>query len=111
MFKRTHGRKIFCSFDETVWSLSWAFPVTAGGDSLGILCVYTKDEHQFTDEEVAFFNTLAGQAAMPFKAPIYSRRSAPATRGYGIFSSIAGRCKKRIAATLLGNSTMKLAKF
>lgn len=55
-------------------------PVTAGGDSLGILCVYTKDEHQFTDEEVAFFNTLAGQAAMPFKAPIYSRRSAPATR-------------------------------
>jgi hypothetical protein len=48
---------------------------------------------------------------MPFKAPIYSRRSAPATRGYGIFSSIAGRCKKRIAATLLGNSTMKLAKF
>ena len=86
-------------------------PVTAGGDSLGILCVYTKDEHQFTDEEVAFFNTLAGQAAMPFKAPIYSRRSAPATRGYGIFSSIAGRCKKRIAATLLGNSTMKLAKF
>ena len=39
-------------------------PLTAGGDSLGVLCVYNRDEHEFTNEEIAFFNTVAGQTAI-----------------------------------------------
>jgi signal transduction histidine kinase len=38
--------------------------LSAGGDTLGILCIYTKKEHRFTQEEVTFFNTLASQAAI-----------------------------------------------
>jgi signal transduction histidine kinase len=42
----------------------FGLPLTAGGDALGILCLYTRDEHQFTNEEMAFFNTLAGQTGI-----------------------------------------------
>jgi signal transduction histidine kinase len=42
----------------------FGLPLIAGGDALGILCLYTRDEHQFTKEEMAFFNTLAGQTVI-----------------------------------------------
>ncbi len=39
-------------------------PLTARGDLLGIISLYNKHEHAFTKEEVAFFTTLGGQAAI-----------------------------------------------
>jgi signal transduction histidine kinase/DNA-binding NarL/FixJ family response regulator len=39
-------------------------PLIAKGKTLGVLSLYTKEEHRFSDQEVDFFNTLAGQAAI-----------------------------------------------
>lgn len=39
-------------------------PLIAKGKALGVLSLYTKEEHRFSDQEVDFFNTLAGQAAI-----------------------------------------------
>ena len=39
-------------------------PLTAKGDDLGVLSIYAKEEHDFSDEEVEFLTTLAGQAAI-----------------------------------------------
>ena len=40
-------------------------PLIAKGDTLGVLGLYTKkEEHRFSDEEIEFFSTLAGQAAI-----------------------------------------------
>jgi signal transduction histidine kinase/DNA-binding NarL/FixJ family response regulator len=39
-------------------------PLIANGRPLGVLGLYTKKEHRFSDQEVDFFNTLAGQAAV-----------------------------------------------
>jgi PAS domain S-box-containing protein len=39
-------------------------PLTAKGKTLGVIGFYTKDDHEFTDDEVGFLNTLAGQAAI-----------------------------------------------
>jgi signal transduction histidine kinase len=41
-----------------------ALPLTAGGDFLGVISIYTKVEHAFTKEEISFFTTLAGQATI-----------------------------------------------
>ena len=40
------------------------FPLIARGDLLGIISLYNKQEHEFTKEEIAFFTTLGGQAAI-----------------------------------------------
>jgi len=40
------------------------FPLIAGSDFLGMISLYTKLEHEFTKEEISFFATLAGQAAI-----------------------------------------------
>ncbi|MEE8113694.1 MAG: GAF domain-containing protein, partial [Nitrososphaerales archaeon] len=39
-------------------------PLVAKGETLGTLGFYTKEEHQFTSEEIQFLSTLAGQAAI-----------------------------------------------
>ncbi len=39
-------------------------PLTAKGKPLGVLSLYTKQEHEFSKEEVDFLSTLAGQAAI-----------------------------------------------
>jgi signal transduction histidine kinase len=39
-------------------------PLTARGEVLGVLSLYTAREHEFTAEEIEFFNTLAGEAAI-----------------------------------------------
>lgn len=39
-------------------------PLTAKGDNLGVLSFFTKKEYEFTNEEIEFFFTLAGQAAI-----------------------------------------------
>ena len=39
-------------------------PLIAKEEVLGVLSFYTKEEHQFTNEEVQFLATLAGQAAI-----------------------------------------------
>ncbi|MBI1992999.1 MAG: GAF domain-containing protein [Deltaproteobacteria bacterium] len=45
--------------------LSYAgIPLTAEEEFLGVLSFYTKQEHQFTREEIDFLTTLAGQAAI-----------------------------------------------
>jgi signal transduction histidine kinase/CheY-like chemotaxis protein len=40
------------------------FPLIAKGQVLGVLGVYTKEEHQFTSEEIEFLTALADQAAV-----------------------------------------------
>lgn len=39
-------------------------PMTAKGEALGVLTFFAKEEHYFTQEEVEFLTTLAGQAAI-----------------------------------------------
>jgi len=39
-------------------------PLVANGDFLGALSVYMKEEHAFSNEEVDFYSTLAGQVAI-----------------------------------------------
>jgi len=39
-------------------------PLMAKGKPLGVLSLYTKQEHEFSKEEVDFLSTLAGQAAI-----------------------------------------------
>ena len=39
-------------------------PLTAKGEALGIVSFFTKEERDFTDTEIDFLTTLAGQAAM-----------------------------------------------
>jgi PAS domain S-box-containing protein len=39
-------------------------PLIAKGEVLGILSFYTREEHDFTQEEIEFVTTLAGQAAV-----------------------------------------------
>jgi PAS domain S-box-containing protein len=39
-------------------------PLTVKDDTLGVLGFYTREEHDFTGEEVEFLKTLAGQAAV-----------------------------------------------
>ena len=39
-------------------------PLIARGEVLGTLSFYTKEEHEFTSEEIEFLTTLAGQAAI-----------------------------------------------
>lgn len=52
----------FCRRNGLVSYLS--FPLIARGESIGIMSLYTKYEHEFTEEETSFFTTLAGQAAI-----------------------------------------------
>lgn len=39
-------------------------PLIVKDEALGILNLFTKEEHEFTEEEVEFLTTLAGQAAL-----------------------------------------------
>jgi PAS domain S-box-containing protein len=39
-------------------------PLAAKGEPLGVLGIFTKQEHRFSDQEVDFLTTLAGQAAV-----------------------------------------------
>lgn len=39
-------------------------PLTAKGEVLGVLSFFTKEEHEFTNEEIEFLTSLAGQAAI-----------------------------------------------
>ncbi len=39
-------------------------PLTAKGDNLGVISFFTKKEYEFSKEEIEFFFTLAGQAAI-----------------------------------------------
>lgn len=39
-------------------------PLIAEGESLGLIAFYSKEEHEFSDEEIEFLTTLAGQAAI-----------------------------------------------
>ncbi|MBI2351663.1 MAG: GAF domain-containing sensor histidine kinase, partial [Deltaproteobacteria bacterium] len=41
-----------------------AVPLLAKSEAIGVLGVYTKEEHEFGDEDAEFLNTLAGQAAI-----------------------------------------------
>jgi len=51
-------------------------PLTAKGDDLGVLSIYTKEEHDFSDEEVELVSTLAGQAAVAIhNAQLYEEMS------------------------------------
>ena len=42
-------------------------PLISKGEVFGILSFYTKEEHQFSTEEIEFLSTLAGQAAIAIK--------------------------------------------
>jgi PAS domain S-box-containing protein len=39
-------------------------PLIAKDETLGVLGLYTKEDHEFSQEEIEFLNTLAGQAAI-----------------------------------------------
>ncbi|MBI2087337.1 MAG: GAF domain-containing sensor histidine kinase, partial [Deltaproteobacteria bacterium] len=39
-------------------------PLTAKGEKLGVICFHTRGRRQFSDDEIEFLTTLAGQAAI-----------------------------------------------
>ncbi len=41
-----------------------AAPLMTKGEVLGLLCVYTKAEHEFSDQEIAFLSGVGSQAAL-----------------------------------------------
>src|SRR5947208_7663591 len=41
-----------------------AAPLMTKGEVLGLLCVYTKTEHEFSDQEIAFLSGVGSQAAL-----------------------------------------------
>jgi PAS domain S-box-containing protein len=41
-----------------------AVPLMTKGEVLGLLCVYTKAEHEFSDQEIAFLSGVGSQAAL-----------------------------------------------
>jgi signal transduction histidine kinase/DNA-binding response OmpR family regulator len=58
---RTHNRGIYLKHGLVSYA---GVPLIAKGEVLGVLGVYTKKEHEFTDEEIGFLKTLADQAAI-----------------------------------------------
>ncbi len=55
-------------------------PLIADGAVLGVLGVYTKEPHDFTDEEVKFFSTLVAQVAVAIRnAQLYGQIRQQAT--------------------------------
>jgi PAS domain S-box-containing protein len=49
-------------------------PLTIQGEGLGILCLYTKEEHEFTKDEIDSFSSLAVQAAIAIhNSQLYDR--------------------------------------
>ena len=49
------------------WVSYLGLPLVATGDMLDVLSIFTNQKHDFTNEEIAFFNTLAGQAVIALK--------------------------------------------
>ncbi len=51
-------------------------PLTAKGETLGVLSIYAKEEHDFTDEEVGLLTDLANQASLAIhNAQLYEEMS------------------------------------
>ncbi|HEV8342215.1 MAG TPA: ATP-binding protein [Candidatus Binatia bacterium] len=57
---RTHNPNIHLKYGLVSYA---GFPLIAKGEVLGTLGVYTREEHEFTEEEIEFLVTLTGQAA------------------------------------------------
>jgi GAF domain-containing protein/DNA-binding NarL/FixJ family response regulator/anti-sigma regulatory factor (Ser/Thr protein kinase) len=57
--ERTYNAEIFRGLISYL-----GVPLMAHGQVLGVLTLYTAKEHEFTEEEIEFFTTLAGQAAI-----------------------------------------------
>jgi signal transduction histidine kinase/FixJ family two-component response regulator/putative methionine-R-sulfoxide reductase with GAF domain len=58
---RTRNREFFMRYGLISYL---GVPLMAKREVLGVLGFYTKEEHEFTDEEIEFLATLAGQAAI-----------------------------------------------
>jgi len=68
---RTRGREFFTRYGLVSYL---GVPLMAKREVLGVLGFYTKYEHQFSDEEVEFLSTLAGQAAIAINnAQLYEK--------------------------------------
>jgi signal transduction histidine kinase/DNA-binding response OmpR family regulator len=67
--ERTYNAEIFSRLISYL-----GVPLLAHGEVLGVLTLYTAKEHEFTEEEVEFFTTLAGQAAIAIRdAELYEQ--------------------------------------
>src|SRR5215208_1036476 len=49
---------------QSGWVSYLGLPLLARGRRVGVLSIYTNSEHDFTEHEIAFFTTLAGQAVI-----------------------------------------------
>jgi signal transduction histidine kinase len=58
---RTHNRNIYLKYGLVSYV---GAPLIAKGNVLGVLGVYSKEEHEFSDREMEFLMTLADQAAI-----------------------------------------------
>jgi len=58
---RTRRPEFFCKHGLISYL---GLPLMAKGEAMGVLSVYTKYELDFSDDEISFLSTLAGQAAM-----------------------------------------------
>ncbi|MGH7826106.1 MAG: ATP-binding protein [Candidatus Binatia bacterium] len=66
---RTHNRSFYLKHGLISYA---GVPLMAKGEVLGVLGIYTKEEHKFTGEEIEFLMTLADQAAIAiYNAQLY----------------------------------------
>jgi putative nucleotidyltransferase with HDIG domain len=97
--------------DQRVKDLSWylkenlvsllAVPMRAEGKTIGVLALYTRHRHKFNDEELDFFVTLGGQAAIAVQnAQLYERTKSQALA----LSKLAQELQESYTATLAAMS-------
>ena len=58
---RTYNLEIYRKYGLTSYL---GVPLIAKGEAIGVLGLYTKEEHEFSKEEIEFLSTVAGQAAI-----------------------------------------------
>ncbi|MBI2359574.1 MAG: GAF domain-containing protein, partial [Deltaproteobacteria bacterium] len=78
------GRPVFARKHGLVSYLG--VPLSVKGEVIGVLSAYTKEEHQFSREEIEFFSTLASQVAFAIhNAKIYDQAQQALKRMHALY--------------------------
>ena len=83
-------------------------PLTIQGEVLGILCLYTREEHEFTKEEIDSFSSLAVQAAIAIhNSQLYERLKEQTTELEKARDDLESRVQKRTSDLAKANEVLK----
>jgi PAS domain S-box-containing protein len=83
-------------------------PLTIQGEVLGILCLYTKEEHEFTKDEIDSFSSLAVQAAIAIhNSQLYDRLKSQTRELRHARDELELRVEERTAELAKANEVLK----